>query len=187
MRLNLKLDNKIVAYKESKKKSWILFDENYLLECLKEEKGNISSLVKRCNMGRKCLTDVLKLSSEANKIRNKSKRQVKSKNNTVIYDGYEIVRVEGKAVRYHRHLMEKKIGRKLNKEEIVHHIDCDKLNNNIDNLFLCESTSEHNKIHDNLEKLAARMINAGLVVFCPELKEYLYVGIFPESYKALMK
>ena len=49
--------------------------------------------------------------------------------------------------KYHRYLMEKLLGRKLRKEEVVHHIDGNKLNNDIDNLELFESKSEHLRFH----------------------------------------
>jgi len=47
----------------------------------------------------------------------------------------------------HRLIMEKSLGRKLSSTEIVHHIDGNKKNNNIDNLMLCKDRKEHNRIH----------------------------------------
>lgn len=67
----------------------------------------------------------------------KSKRQ----------DGYIIIRVNGKYIKEHRYLMEKKIGRKLKKYEIVHHIDGNPSNNNLSNLLLL-SLSEHTSLHN---------------------------------------
>lgn len=49
-------------------------------------------------------------------------------------------------VLYHRIIMENHIGRILNPNEVVHHIDGNKLNNNIENLQLLDSR-EHNKLH----------------------------------------
>lgn len=46
----------------------------------------------------------------------------------------------------HRVVMENKVGRKLTKDEIVHHIDHNKHNNNIENLQLV-TRAEHAKIH----------------------------------------
>lgn len=47
----------------------------------------------------------------------------------------------------HRLLMEQKIGRLLRDEEVVHHIDEDKLHNELSNLFLC-TPDEHTRIHN---------------------------------------
>lgn len=47
----------------------------------------------------------------------------------------------------HRKVMEEKIGRKLNKEEVVHHIDGNRTNNSPDNLMLFANDSEHHKYH----------------------------------------
>ncbi len=46
----------------------------------------------------------------------------------------------------HRKIMEEHLGRKLSSNEIVHHIDGNKLNNDISNLKIV-SRSEHMKIH----------------------------------------
>jgi hypothetical protein len=52
-----------------------------------------------------------------------------------------------KSILEHRFIMECKIGRYLKKEEIVHHIDGNKSNNDINNLMLFKNQSEHIKYH----------------------------------------
>ncbi|WP_243259146.1 HNH endonuclease signature motif containing protein [Clostridium sp. 'deep sea'] len=47
----------------------------------------------------------------------------------------------------HRVVAEKKLGRKLRKGEVVHHIDGDKLNNSPDNLMVFSSQEEHAAWH----------------------------------------
>lgn len=71
-------------------------------------------------------------------------------------DGYIWIRIKNKGyqhdqIKLHRYLMQIKLGRKLKSTEIVHHIDENKLNNDIDNLMIV-TRSEHNKIHRFLEK-----------------------------------
>lgn len=72
----------------------------------------------------------------------------------------------------HIEVMENYLGRNLIKGEIIHHIDCNKLNNNIENLHLC-SRSEHGNLHKNLEKQAALLINRGLIKFHPQNGYYI--------------
>lgn len=50
-------------------------------------------------------------------------------------------------VREHRLVVEQKIGRYLQPEEAVHHIDYDKKNNKIENLKLLKNWGEHQKLH----------------------------------------
>jgi hypothetical protein len=54
-------------------------------------------------------------------------------------------------IRLHRQVMERFLKRKLNKNEIVHHIDENTLNNGLDNLLLI-SRGEHTALHHALKK-----------------------------------
>ena len=81
------------------------------------------------------------------------KRNFKGKNNpaykngkTITTQGYIRLNIEGR-INEHRYVMEKHLGRSLNEGEVIHHIDGNKLNNNINNLKLCKNQSEHSKIH----------------------------------------
>lgn len=59
---------------------------------------------------------------------------------------YKTIQVNGKQVRLHRHLVEQKLGRSLNSDEVVHHKNGDKHDNRIENLEVM-SRSEHIKHH----------------------------------------
>ena len=55
----------------------------------------------------------------------------------------------GKHRHYARVLMERHLGRKLRNDEVVHHIDCDKSNDDISNLRVM-TPSEHMSLHNRL-------------------------------------
>lgn len=52
-------------------------------------------------------------------------------------------------IREHRLVMEKYLGRYLKSSEVVHHVDGDTKNNNINNLMLFRSNAEHRAYHKN--------------------------------------
>ena len=70
----------------------------------------------------------------------------------------------------HTLVYEKEKGVLPNKDEVIHHIDMDKHNNKIENLYLC-SKKTHLQIHRKLEKLVNDLINKGIVEF--ENGEYI--------------
>ena len=85
----------------------------------------------------------------------------------ITHNGYKMLKCKNHPnkdskgyVREHILVMEKEIGRFLNKNEIVHHIDGNKLNNNINNLKLM-SDYEHRKFHSSKPK---KQIDIDLVV-----------------------
>lgn len=65
-------------------------------------------------------------------------------------EGYIREYVDGKYKMQHRLVMERYLGRELRPDEVVHHKDHDKTNNNIENLELL-TNSEHTRLH-NYEK-----------------------------------
>jgi hypothetical protein len=69
----------------------------------------------------------------------------------LIDGGYEYeIGPDGKVLYIHRKNMEQKLGRKLTSDEVVHHIDENKLNNDPDNLELTDSV-KHGKHHWDLK------------------------------------
>jgi hypothetical protein len=66
---------------------------------------------------------------------------------------------------YHRKVMEDFIGRDLEKSELIHHIDGDKQNNSIENLYITKGVADHAKIHHNLDDITYKLIRLGVVKF----------------------
>ena len=80
------------------------------------------------------------------------------------YNGYMVKRIydnpyfkQGEWVTQHRYNMTMFLGRKLLKTEVVHHIDMNKLNNHIDNLWLCNQ-STHTIAHGSFNKMCAKLM-----------------------------
>ena len=67
-------------------------------------------------------------------------------------NGYRVIHIgRGKGVKEHIKIMQEYLGRKLYKYEVVHHIDGDKLNNNLSNLKLM-TRRKHAALHRALRK-----------------------------------
>ncbi len=61
--------------------------------------------------------------------------------------------------------IEKHLGRLPSKAEPIHHIDLDRTNYHISNLFLSKNHSHHQNIHAQLNKLIAQLIKKGILKF----------------------
>jgi len=65
----------------------------------------------------------------------------------------------------HLLVMEKHLGRYVNKSEPIHHIDFDRQNNKITNLYLCKDNSEHQQVYKSLHKVVGKLVNKGIIKF----------------------
>lgn len=79
-------------------------------------------------------------------------------NGHITKDGYRQVWHKGKPIREHLLVAEKMIGRKLNKGEVVHHINGIGHDNRPENLRVFKSQSEHMKHHAALKALGVEVV-----------------------------
>lgn len=57
------------------------------------------------------------------------------------------------------------VGRPLKKGEVVHHINCIRDDNRLENLFLFKNRSEHKKCHGTVNKLIRTLLEKHIIVF----------------------
>jgi len=89
--------------------------------------------------------------------------RITNKHGYVLVRGSEIT--SGWSYRYeHRVIIEAAIGRRLSRDEVVHHIDMNKKNNHINNLFLTDRI-KHRGLHQQMELLVVELMKSGLVKF----------------------
>lgn len=152
-----KITKEIDFYKNKTRKT------NFCLNCL----------TKKTQLGVKKLT----ISGE-NSVRWKGGKYIST-------DGYKMIKCDNKFYpngrakykREHINIIEKHIGRELKTQhghmgEQVHHIDGDKLNNNISNLLLCKDTRDHKKIDCQLHELAFELVRKQIIEFSHDERKY---------------
>lgn len=85
---------------------------------------------------------------------------------------YRILDYEKGTIVAHRKVYEDFYNIKLSKNEKIHHIDGNKENNDISNLFKCNSNRHHYLVHSQLQKVAYSLIQKGIIKFDKEKGEY---------------
>ncbi len=88
------------------------------------------------------------------------------------YNGYVRIAVNGKRILEHVHVMQEFLGRSMIKGETIHHIDMDKTNNDVSNLYLFTSQSEHQACHISMEKCGFDLLNK-FIWFDIDSKQYV--------------
>lgn len=145
-------------------------------ECGKEDISRMSVIIKG-RQRRKGKIDLCKKCSNSTKYKFTvfSKTMEKAVNWTggkLVDRGYSRIYIgNGKRKFEHVILFEEWIGRELKKKECLHHIDLDKSNNDIKNLYLCHNMKEHGKCHANLELIAFAIFEKE-IWFNRNLKQY---------------
>ncbi len=81
-------------------------------------------------------------------------------------NGWESYRKE------HTLIIENELNRNLIKGEIIHHVDGNRQNNELSNLWLSDNTG-HRNAHQSLQVIGYRMIKAGLIQFDHENGKYV--------------
>lgn len=66
-----------------------------------------------------------------------------------ISNGYRVMWIKNKRKYEHHLVMEKMLGRKLKKDEVVHHINKNRLDNKLENLMLFPNNKAHLNFHKN--------------------------------------
>lgn len=122
-----------------------------------------NEFMKSCKfaLGRKLSNETKEKISISRKGKYCSSNHPRWKGGRVIQKGYVFVKMpdypsanKGGYVREHRLVMEKYLGRYLEPEERIHHLNGNKQDNRIENLQLFKNNSEHSKYHSFLVKLA---------------------------------
>lgn len=90
----------------------------------------------------------------------------------ITYNGYTRITVNKNRILEHVHIMQEFLQRSLEKGETVHHIDMDKSNNLISNLYLFKSQSEHQKCHIAMENCGFKLFDK-LIWFNWDNKTYV--------------
>lgn len=83
----------------------------------------------------------------------------------------------------HRYIMESKIKKPIPKGYVIHHIDGDKFNNNINNLYLCTG-AEHNRCHAGVGGILTELFKENIIIFNKNTVQY---NISKKTIKILKK
>ena len=79
------------------------------------------------------------------------------------YKEYQVKRMNGFLVKEHREIVRKYLKRKLKRTEHIHHINFDRTDNRIENLYLFSTNSKHQKYHHLYKKGKIGLLKSDLI------------------------
>ena len=134
-------------------------------ECGKRQLTNVKQIL----YGRKLRSSDIDLCFGCSNLGKYRKLPIGKKNghwkHGLTYQGYRRVNINGQRMLIHTVVMEKHLGRKLEKGEGIHHIDLNKLNNNIANLWVYNGSQCHSLSHSSLQKCGYKLFRQGKIFF----------------------
>lgn len=81
--------------------------------------------------------------------------------------GYKMLRIGGRKVREHVHVVEKVLGKRLPKGPVIHHVNEVKTDNSHENLVVCQNEAYHQLLHRRARAYdACGDANARQCIFC---------------------
>lgn len=89
---------------------------------------------------------------------------------------YKLIKVNGMPKTEHRYLVEQVFGRPLPKQAVIHHVDGNSFNNNLNNLVICEDQNYHRLIHARQRRLLQN--GSANLKKCPICKQVKNVSDF---------
>ena len=70
----------------------------------------------------------------------------------IVEGGYIKIFVNGGWILEHRHIVEQFTKRKLDKQEVIHHLNENRVDNKIENLMVFKSNSAHQSFHNKIRQ-----------------------------------
>lgn len=197
MKLEDFAEKREITTKSGGTRKWIVNKVDVLLKYLEESEFNIQKLANNLNMSYSSVKRLLVQANLYDKCNVKAQTNKGGRPRTTSQDQYGYIYADaehdyidqnGDKKRNYEHIVvaENKLGRKLGSDELVHHINLDKTDNSPENLMIC-TNSQHRVMHQDLEHLAGRLIEAGFISFVPDLGQYIYVGPGPRLEKSVGK
>ena len=165
------LNISLVDVKNKNFKTWSKDEEKFLKEnYFKYTVKELSEILQRKESSIMAKKFAKKLNNKYEKIKENGGK-IYFRNQKEYYLYYD--KRENKLIAYHRKIYEDNHNIKLKKENKIHHIDGDKKNNNINNLFLCENVSHHRKLHCQLQEISYQLIKEKYILFDEEKGLYI--------------